>query len=313
MKDVTQNQLAQIEQSVSVEQIQLSEKLGAIKATNFIKKLVTVTEIKLIAEIKESKQYKGLKVLDSAGKLVTVTTFEEFCQYLGKSREHIDEDIRNLGTFGEDFLETSQRMGLGYRDLRKLRKLPEEDREVLINGESVKTGDRESLIDLIEEMSAKHAKDKEILNKEVAELKSNDQAKEQLLQKKDQKINQLDSKLAKLESPAAIQKRAESEHQQLAASAIRELHEACQLILNATSRFRNQVNSVIEAIDTHGLYDIQQSLESNVNAAFQQIAQTSTEFGIQINFEEMVTPEWLATIAEVQPVAALEVETTTEQ
>lgn len=313
MTEVTQNQLAQIEQSVSVEQIQFSEKLGAIKATSFIKKLVTVTEIKLIAEIKEFKQYKGLKVIDADGKSVTVTTFEEFCSYLGHSYEKINQDIQNLSTFGEDFLETSQRMGLGYRDLRKLRKLPEEDREVLINGESVKTGDRESLIDLIEEMSAKHAKDKEILNKEVAELKSNDQAKEQLLQKKDQKINQLDSKLAKLESPAAIQKRAESEHQQLAASAIRELHEACQLMLNATARFRNQVNSVIEAIDTHGLYDIQQSLESNVNAAFQQIAQTTTEFGIQINFEEMVTPEWLATIAEVQPVAALEVETATEQ
>jgi len=313
MKDVTQNQLAQIEQSVSVEQIQLSEKLGAIKATSFIKKLVTVTEIKLLAEIKESKQYKGLKVFDSLGELVTVTTFEEFCQHIGMSREKVDQDILNLSTFGEEFLETSQRMGLGYRDLRKLRKLPEEEREVVINGESVKTEDRESLLDLIEEMSAKHAKDKEKLNKEVAELKSNDQAKEQLLQKKDQKINQLDSKLAKLESPAAIQKRAESEHQQLAASAIRELHEACQLMLNATARFRNQVNSVIEAIDTHGLYDIQQSLESNVIAAFQQIAQTTTEFGIQINFEEMVTPEWLATIAEVQPVAALEVETATEQ
>ena len=52
MSELDQNQLAQIKQSVSVEQIQLSEKLGAIKATSFIKKLVTVTEIKLISEIK---------------------------------------------------------------------------------------------------------------------------------------------------------------------------------------------------------------------------------------------------------------------
>ncbi|VXA54701.1 conserved hypothetical protein [Acinetobacter proteolyticus] len=314
MKDVTQNQLAQLEQAVSVEQIQLSEKLGAIKATSFIKKLVTVTEIKLLAEIKESKQYKGLKVFNGLGELVTVTTFEEFCKHIGMSREKVDQDILNLSTFGEEFLETSQRMGLGYRDLRKLRKLPEGDREVLINGESVKTEDRESLIDLIEEMSAKHAKDKEKLNKEVAELKSNDQAKEQLLQKKDQKINQLDSKLSKLESPAEIKKRAESERDQFAASAIKTLHDACQVMHNATARFRNQINDVIEAIETHELYDIQQSLEANVIAAFQQIAQTSVEFGIQINFEEMVTPEWLAdSLADVQPVAALEVETVTEQ
>ena len=49
MSEFNQNELAQIQQSVSVEQIQLSEKLGAIKATSFIKKLVTVTETKLIS------------------------------------------------------------------------------------------------------------------------------------------------------------------------------------------------------------------------------------------------------------------------
>ncbi|WP_043969708.1 MULTISPECIES: hypothetical protein [unclassified Acinetobacter] len=314
MTEVTQNQLAQLEQTVSVEQIQLSEKLGAIKATAFFKKLVTVTEIKLLAEIKESKQYKGLKLVNSVGKLVTVTTFEEFCQHLGMSREKVDQDILNLSTFGEDFLETSQRMGLGYRDLRKLRKLPDSDREVLINGEAIKNEDRESLIDLIEELSAKHAQEKATRDARIAELESNDQAKDQILQKKDQKLNEMDSKLTKLESPAEIQKRAESERDQFAASAIKTLHDACQVMHNATARFRNQINDVIQAIETHELYDIQQSLEGNVIAAFQQIAQTSVEFGIQINFEEMVTPEWLAdSLTDVQPVAALEVETQTEQ
>lgn len=276
--------------------------------------MLTVSEIKFLSEIKESKQYKGLKVINQQGELLTVSTWAEFCSGLGKSHQHVDEEIRNLGAFGEDFLETSQRMSLGYRDLRKLRKLPEEDRDVLINGESVKAEDRESLIDLIEEMSAKHAKEKESLKSRVAELESNDQATALIIQKKDQKINQLDSKLTKLESPAEIEKRAESERDQLAASAIKELHNACEVMHNATARFRNQINSIIEAIDAHELYDIQPKLESNVIAAFQQIAQTSIEFGIQINFEEMVTPEWLAnSLAEVHPVTALEVETATEQ
>jgi hypothetical protein len=60
MSELDQNQLAQIKQSVSADQIQLSEKIGT-KSNRFFKKLVTVTEIKLIAEIKEAKQYKGLK------------------------------------------------------------------------------------------------------------------------------------------------------------------------------------------------------------------------------------------------------------
>lgn len=37
MTEVTQNQLAQLEQAVSVEQIQFSEKLGMLKATSFSK------------------------------------------------------------------------------------------------------------------------------------------------------------------------------------------------------------------------------------------------------------------------------------
>lgn len=167
MSELSQNQLAQIEQSVSVEQIQFSEKLGMLKATNFIKKLLTVSEIKFLAEIKETKQYKGLKVINEVGKLLTVSTWADFCESLGKSHQHVDEEIRNLSFFGEDFLETSQRMTLGYRDLRKLRKLDDADREVIINGESVKTEDRESLIDLIEEMAAKHRKQKTLLRLKI--------------------------------------------------------------------------------------------------------------------------------------------------
>lgn len=57
-------------------------------------------------------------------------------------------------------------MSLGYRDLHKLRKLDDADREVIINGESVKTETVRNLIDpQIEEMSTKHAKDKATLNK----------------------------------------------------------------------------------------------------------------------------------------------------
>ncbi|QQC83018.1 hypothetical protein I9054_012315 [Acinetobacter bereziniae] len=292
-----QNQLAQIEQSVSIEQIQLSEKLGAIKATNFIKKLVTVTEIKLIAEIKETKQYKGLKVIDTTGKLVTVSTFEEFCQYLGKSREHVDEDIRNLGVFGEDFLETSQRIGLGYRDLRKLRKLDEADRAVIINGESVKAEDRESLIDLIEEMSAKHSKDKEQLNKQVEELTADIAAKDQVLKSKNEKLDKMDHELTKLKSPPEIKKREESEPQLRSQKIIEELNTACLTIHNDIVRFTNHINSLLDEISEHGLYDMQERVEANVVAAFQQIAQISVDLGIQIDFEAMVNPEWMANTA----------------
>lgn len=293
MSELDQNKLAHLEQSVSVEQIQLSEKLGAIKATAFIKKLVTVTEIKLLAEIKETKQYKGLKLLGGSGKLVTVTTFEEFCQHLGMSREKVDQDILNLSTFGEDFLETSQRMGLGYRDLRKLRKLPDAEREILINGEAVKTEDRESLIDLIEEMSAKHSKEKSERDARIAELESNNAAKDLIIQSKDRKSNELLEENTRLKSPAQIKMRAETEEQALEKAALETLSTAGITFLNALMRYQNEVNSVLDTAEKKGIPQLFERVDEAVIATYQRIAQYSQSLNVQIDFENMLTPEWM--------------------
>lgn len=292
MSELSQNQLAQIEQSVSVEQIQLSEKVGALKATAFFKKLVTVTEIKVLAEIKETKQYKGLKIVDD-GKFVTVTTWAQFCQHLGFSCEKADQDILNLSMFGEDFLETSQRMGLGYRDLRKLRKLDDADREVIINGESVKTEDRESLIDLIEEMSAKHAKDKAALNKKVADLSADVDAKDQIIKTKDTKLNQMDTELTKFKSPIEIAKRAETEDQELEKAALETLSAESLTLLNAVMRYQNAINSVLDLANEKGIGQLYERVDESVIATYQRIAQFSRSLGTQVDFENMVSPEWL--------------------
>ncbi len=85
---------------------------------------------------------------------------------------------------------------------------------------------------------------------------------------------------------------------------------------NDVVRFSNHINSVLDTINEHGLYDIQEQLEASVVAAFQQIAQSSVELGIQIDFEAMVNPAWMAT-AEKSPLTGGDLEgafadTTTE-
>jgi recombinational DNA repair protein RecR len=47
---------------LTIDQIRLTENWCA-KSNRFFRKLVTVTEIKMLAEIKEAKQYKGLKLI----------------------------------------------------------------------------------------------------------------------------------------------------------------------------------------------------------------------------------------------------------
>lgn len=167
--------------------------------------------------------------------------------------------------------------------LLELVMLDDDEIELLDQGGSI--GDVN--LDSIETMSVRE------LKKALREAKADGEAKDKLLQSKDQKINKLDTELSKSMSQAQILKKQETEQQQLAASALETLHAACLTMHNNTARFVNEINSVLAAIEEHGLYSIQEQLEINVVATFQQIAQTSVELGIQINFEAMVNPEWM--------------------
>ncbi|MCE6855396.1 hypothetical protein KSB09_21260, partial [Acinetobacter baumannii] len=167
--------------------------------------------------------------------------------------------------------------------LLELVTLDDDEIQVIEQGGSI----GELSLDSIETMSARELKD------ELRKIKADKEAADLLLQKKDQKINELDAKLTKLQSPVQIKKRAESEEQLIAAKALEEATSACLMMHNDTVRFKNTINSVLDTINEHGLYNIQEQLEALVISAFQQIAQTSVEFGIQIDFETMVNPAWL--------------------
>ncbi|MEW5969597.1 MAG: hypothetical protein AB1706_06980 [Pseudomonadota bacterium] len=167
--------------------------------------------------------------------------------------------------------------------LLELVTLDDDEIQVIEQGGSI----GEVSLDSIETMSVRELKD------ELRKIKADKEAGDLLLQKKDQKINELDAKLTKLQSPVQIKKRAESEEQLIAAKALEEANTACLTMHNDTVRFKNTVNSVLDTINEHGLYNIQEQLEALVVSAFQQIAQTSVELGIQIDFETMVNPAWI--------------------
>ncbi len=169
--------------------------------------------------------------------------------------------------------------------LLELLVLDDEEIAELSNGGSVS----DITLDDIDRMTASE------LRKKLREAKADNTAKDQLIQKKDLKINELDANLSKVNSPVEIKKRAESEQQQRSKKALEDISAACLKMHNDTVRFTNEINSVIDAIEEHGLYDIQERLEADVVAAFQQIAQTSVALGIQIDFEAMVSPSWVVT------------------
>ena len=190
--------------------------------------------------------------------------------------------------------------------LLELLVLDDEDIDELSNGGSV----NDITLDDIDRMTASE------LRKKLREYKADLDTKDQVIKTKDQEKNKILEENTKLKSPAQIKKRAETEQQQLTKKALEELDSACATMHNDVVRFTNNINSILDAINEHGLYDIQDKLESSVVAAFQQIAQTSVELGIQIDFEAMVNPTWMAT-AEKSPLTGGDLEgafadTTTE-
>ncbi|QND84197.1 Uncharacterized protein ChrSV_1970 [Chromobacterium vaccinii] len=193
------NVLAIAQADYSEERDLLNQLLGqAQMADAFAKFSVTVTTSKL-AFVKENKLYRALSGKKSGDGHQFSGTWEEFCSLLGRSREQIDEDIRNLKALGEEALESMSRMGIGYRELRQFRKLPEDQKAALI--EVAKAGDKESFVELAEEIIAKHAKEKEALTQRVDDAKADLEARARVLEDKNSKIDQLTEEVAKLSNP----------------------------------------------------------------------------------------------------------------
>ncbi len=167
------------------------ETMGMIKAFNFVSKLLTVGTLKKLQEIKETKKYKGLSYLDQDGKLLTVGSFAEYCKACGLSDKKVWEDLTNLNTFGEEFIETSQRLGLGYREMRKLRQLPDEARTEIVEADYSETADKEDLLEKIEDLTSQHAKVKAELESKLKRKSEDYEAQAKILASKDEKINRL--------------------------------------------------------------------------------------------------------------------------
>ncbi|WP_313042038.1 DUF3102 domain-containing protein [Acinetobacter sp.] len=172
--------------------------------------------------------------------------------------------------------------------LLELMVLDDDDIEIIDAGGSI--GDVS--LDAIETMSVRE------LKKALREAKADNAAKDQLIQKKDSKINELDANLSKANSPVEIQKRAESEDQELEKAALETISTESLMLLNAVMRYQNAINGVLDLANEKGIHQLFDRIDESVVASYQRIAQFSQNLGIQIDFENMVTPEWLFPQAE---------------
>ena len=151
---------------------------GRVEAFGFMSKVATVSHLMTLKKIKDSGIYKELP---------NIKTWEEYCKSIGYTRRHIDDQLESLNLLGSEFLETGFQFGLGYRDLKQLKKeikagnLEVKDAEVIIDGEVIPLDDKDELRDALDtllkskykeiEEKDKLLKDKEMQLEDVRETK----------------------------------------------------------------------------------------------------------------------------------------------
>lgn len=200
-----QNTLASLQSAHSEERDLVNQLLGQAQMADAFEQFSRTVRISKLAHIKEHKLYRdiaGMKL--RTGSELLKGTWEEFCNLLGHSADKVDMDITNLKAFGEDALDSMSRMGIGYREMRQYRRLPEDEKTALI--EAAKTGDKDTFLDLAEEVIAKHAKEKEALTKQLNEAKADIETKDEVAANNQKRINQLQEKSVLLQRLPADQR-----------------------------------------------------------------------------------------------------------
>ena len=185
--------LATVASVTMTEQFGTNQLLGRIQATQAISTLLETFSLVQLAQIKESKRYKQLAgqtmVIDGAE--IHLDTWDGFCAAIGSSRQAVDEKLQNLRLLGEEALDKATALGMTTQELRKLRQLDAADQQIVIGEIEVAAGDKEAIIDLITDMSAKHAKDREALEKRLHEQEADAKATDRILRDKDKRIAEL--------------------------------------------------------------------------------------------------------------------------
>jgi hypothetical protein len=190
-------QQASIAQLAVIEAEEVIKSIGRIEASVF---MATVAE-KMIAEtaisVKQSKQYKGLPFVDESGNRRQVATFEEFCHYkLGKSRRRVDELVSNYNMIGPDLYEQAEKIGFRQRDYNALKALPADDRTLI--AQAIESESLDSALDLMQQLAAKHQREKETLSEQLAATQKDLISKDAVLAKRNEKIDELDHSLEQL-------------------------------------------------------------------------------------------------------------------
>lgn len=281
--EATQNLMATVSSQMNDERDLLNQLLGQAQMAGAFEDFSRTVRTSKLAFVKENKLYRNLKdAKNPHGAEKLSGTWEEFCGLLGRSVDQVDRDIANLTAFGEEALESMSRMGIGYRELRQFRRLPEDQKSALI--EVAKDGDKTALLELAEEMIAKHAREKE-------ELKTDLEISRQMLAEKKEELGTMRNEKEELKSRLVRRTTTETPDEEGVALET-EVTGFKSGVLSAFFDLKSGFNALTEHTERTGINHtgMMAGLLDDLQAQFEELRQ---EFSLPEARETSVIPDWV--------------------
>lgn len=158
--------------------------IGRLQALDFVATVANSAIIPIYENVKKSKTWRFL-VNPNSSNGSKFTSLDEFCEVkLGKTYGRMQHLVANRNLLGQEAFEQAEKLGLRQVDYNAIKALPQPDQE-LIRQAVEESSSRDEVLGLLQELAAKHAKEKQELSAKVATLEKTVIAKEQSLEAKD--------------------------------------------------------------------------------------------------------------------------------
>lgn len=174
------NQMAVIERSRQDIQTQAEQEkdealaagidIGRLEALDFVATVANAAILPIYENVKKSKAWRFLRNPNSSNGS-NFESLEEFCQVkLGKTYGRLQHLIGNRNLIGQDAFEQAERLGLRQVDYNAIKGLPAPDQE-LVRRAVEEAKSRDEVLDLLQELAARHASEKAAFAKQADEAK----------------------------------------------------------------------------------------------------------------------------------------------
>jgi hypothetical protein len=263
--------------------------LGQLHASIFFTTMGETACLASYENVKKSKAWKIFKNPNNptGGKFESL---DEFCRAkLGKSYNRLQALASNRNVIGQEAFEQAEKMGLRQVDYNAIKALPAPEQELIRR--AVGTQSRDEVLDLLQELCARHAQEKVSTAKAHAaamvESEAQLAAKQRALDASSATIANLHQQLGEEfePSPGSI---AKTQQEETLLEEINAITLECgeimrRLFLAADTTFEAPVGDGVKDLARH-----------SVEYLCQELAAISVEFGIKVNFEELVNPPWMS-------------------